>query len=145
MAALAYELARLIGPLHVPFSAGRAVGKMRTPSSKNHQNPTYLGPALDFARLIREGLWSVNLAVPPLSAGLNGCSFLCKLVLGAALVRRRVVTDTRLIAGSPLATEVPASFSLRAGLSPRPAVRNTLFFILHSRVSPSSLMYAGRH
>jgi uncharacterized membrane protein YdjX (TVP38/TMEM64 family) len=57
--ALAYELARLIGPLHVPFSAGRAVGK-RTPSSKNHQNPISLGPALDFARLIREGLWPVN-------------------------------------------------------------------------------------
>ena len=77
MTALAYELARLIGPLHVPFSAGRAVGKMRTPSSKNHQNPTYLGPALDFARLIREGLWPVNATACPKASARKIQTYIC--------------------------------------------------------------------
>jgi uncharacterized membrane protein YdjX (TVP38/TMEM64 family) len=52
--ALAYELARLIGPLHVPFSAGRAVGK-RTPSSKNHQNPDFSRAGTRFCAAYKGG------------------------------------------------------------------------------------------
>jgi hypothetical protein len=57
--ALAYELARLIGPLHVPFSAGRAL-KKEDAVLEFSSKPDVSRAALDFARLIREGLWPVN-------------------------------------------------------------------------------------